>query len=761
MALVRLPKFQVFDDDTAFLSGGKVYTYEAGTTTPKVTYSDPDCSVENTNPVILDSRGEADIYAPDDETYKFVITDADDVTINTVDDYNSWNQTVSVETDNLIINGNFDVWQDGDTASYNNTTVHTADKWFADGGDGSTAVGTVTKGTFTDTTYISSGAPHYLQLNVTSSAGCTVVGGEIFQNIYRPEFGFLNTGTVTLSFYAKSADNSVPTLRAHIKRGTTYDWFDDSTLTDEWQQFVITKTLSEVNTARDFNRLAFCVPINSTGTFQIAQIRLDLGSVAKDFEIIPYSETLDRCQYFNAPKTYYVDSNQSDQGATATSDLFPCGLSLKSICEYIGTTTKATVVFKHKDPASQSGYHFLTALDLSDYINITFEFENGAILMRTGTPTVTFPSPEHIKAGKRQYLFEEDMVAFDTDGVGYPHWWGAKAENEESGVDSYSSMQRCVDACNQMEVPPGDYTANTDVTISAGQVVHNYGALIVGAFVVNAAATVISYSPNAVKIYNDVILANAGGNQTLSNNVTSGYFSLCGGVETTDGAYVVLSGNTRSVDADEIHMGSENADALVVDASQNVHIPNDSKTLSFGTGDDLGLYHDGSDSYVYNNTGDLYLRDPNTNGGTAVTLSGLLAADRPYVLHSESQGETEYSFAASLEDDWYDFSTVHCTAWHFYLPDNASSLNLRIRMKATGTIHTVDRVRLRVESNYSDPYEFYGNDPGNYNWRELSLTSLPSSGSWYDVRLQYYIDDNIDFDSFYIQGLVLYLTHFS
>ena len=45
-----------------FLDGGLLYTYQPGTTTPKPTYQDPAGTVENTNPIVLDSRGEALIY---------------------------------------------------------------------------------------------------------------------------------------------------------------------------------------------------------------------------------------------------------------------------------------------------------------------------------------------------------------------------------------------------------------------------------------------------------------------------------------------------------------------------------------------------------------------------------------------------------------------------------------------------------------------------------------------------------------------------
>lgn len=87
MSAILLPdlKPQYFDDNGAFLVGGKLWSYIAGTTTPLATYSDPDGLSPNTNPIILDSRAEANIYLGN-STYKFVLTDANDVTIWTKDD---------------------------------------------------------------------------------------------------------------------------------------------------------------------------------------------------------------------------------------------------------------------------------------------------------------------------------------------------------------------------------------------------------------------------------------------------------------------------------------------------------------------------------------------------------------------------------------------------------------------------------------------------------------------------------------------------
>lgn len=78
------PKVQFFDAVGAPLVGGKVYTYAAGTVTPLVTYTDSSGNTPNANPVVLDARGEANIWFGSG-TYKLKLTTATDVEIWTVD----------------------------------------------------------------------------------------------------------------------------------------------------------------------------------------------------------------------------------------------------------------------------------------------------------------------------------------------------------------------------------------------------------------------------------------------------------------------------------------------------------------------------------------------------------------------------------------------------------------------------------------------------------------------------------------------------
>lgn len=78
------PKLQFLDSNGQPLVGGKVYTYEAGTTTPLATYTSSTGGSANTNPIILDSRGEASVWLSN-QAYKFKLTDSNDVEIWTVD----------------------------------------------------------------------------------------------------------------------------------------------------------------------------------------------------------------------------------------------------------------------------------------------------------------------------------------------------------------------------------------------------------------------------------------------------------------------------------------------------------------------------------------------------------------------------------------------------------------------------------------------------------------------------------------------------
>ena len=82
--LPPVPKVQFFTASGEPLVGGKLYTYAAGTTSPLATYTSATGNTAYANPVILDSRGEADVWLGP-SLYKWVLYDANDVLIWSVD----------------------------------------------------------------------------------------------------------------------------------------------------------------------------------------------------------------------------------------------------------------------------------------------------------------------------------------------------------------------------------------------------------------------------------------------------------------------------------------------------------------------------------------------------------------------------------------------------------------------------------------------------------------------------------------------------
>ncbi len=83
------PKFSSSDILGAPLVGGLLYTYLAGTSTPYATYTDQTGTIANANPVVLDARGEANVWLEQGVAYKFALHDALNNLIWTVDNINA------------------------------------------------------------------------------------------------------------------------------------------------------------------------------------------------------------------------------------------------------------------------------------------------------------------------------------------------------------------------------------------------------------------------------------------------------------------------------------------------------------------------------------------------------------------------------------------------------------------------------------------------------------------------------------------------
>ena len=79
---------QFLDNSGNVLTGGKIFTYAAGTTTNQATYTNATGAIPHSNPIILDAAGRVpggEIWLTDGLQYKFVLKDSNDVLIATYD----------------------------------------------------------------------------------------------------------------------------------------------------------------------------------------------------------------------------------------------------------------------------------------------------------------------------------------------------------------------------------------------------------------------------------------------------------------------------------------------------------------------------------------------------------------------------------------------------------------------------------------------------------------------------------------------------
>ena len=98
LSLLAGAGWQFFDDNGNPLSGGLLYTYEAGTATPLATYTDSNGNVANANPIVLDAAGRSanQIWLNPAYSYKFILKTSLGITVWTEDDVPGYGSSADV-----------------------------------------------------------------------------------------------------------------------------------------------------------------------------------------------------------------------------------------------------------------------------------------------------------------------------------------------------------------------------------------------------------------------------------------------------------------------------------------------------------------------------------------------------------------------------------------------------------------------------------------------------------------------------------------
>lgn len=266
---------------------------------------------------------------------------------------------------NAIINGNFDIWQRGTSFASPANGSYVADRWRVDY-TGTGATRTISRQAFTLGQTDVPGEPTYFLRFDQSVAGSGAAGNAITQRIegVRTFAG----QTITISFWGKAAASLT------LPRIAVFQYFglggspSASTVTvaasnvavgTSWAKYTYTLTMPSLSgktigtNGTDGIWLEIRVPINTTFTFDLAQVQLEAGPVATPFERRPIGTELALCQ------RYYQQTNNLGYGNAQ-----------KRMWNNTGATTVACISFDF--PVQMRAVPTLTVVgDISDGSPVT------------------------------------------------------------------------------------------------------------------------------------------------------------------------------------------------------------------------------------------------------------------------------------------------------------------------------------------------------------------------------------------------------
>lgn len=248
-----------------------LFTYINLTRTPKTTYQDPAGSTPNTNPVRLDSKGEANIYWATDEYYTIELYQYNPISGNydqliySQDNYpitlagNGGDITVNQAFPNLVRNPQFTYWGTADMfypnaiqtvfSVFSPATNPIALDWtFTYSSSLSASTMQISRQTFTAGQTEVPGTPiYYLRYSCSGIGDSSETSKYIYQTYNNAQT--LNNTQVSFGIWARSQTNSplIVNVRQFFSSGpSVFASVLSVTLTSDWQLYIATVTLPSV-----------------------------------------------------------------------------------------------------------------------------------------------------------------------------------------------------------------------------------------------------------------------------------------------------------------------------------------------------------------------------------------------------------------------------------------------------------------------------------------------------------------------------------
>jgi len=204
---------------------------------------------------------------------------------------------------NYIINGNFDIWQRGTSETGRTSSGYAADRWFINPSGGTIAS---SQQAFTPGQTDVPNEPGYFY-RFTNSVAADNAG--LWQKIEGVRS--LAGQTATISFYAKYTTNAPTSLTLDMNQDFGSSGSTDVatsiqtgiTLTTSWQKFTYTFTVPSISgktVAGGDDNISFRIgnPNTEIWDMDIAQVQVEKGSVATNFEVRPIAEEQSLCNRY-------------------------------------------------------------------------------------------------------------------------------------------------------------------------------------------------------------------------------------------------------------------------------------------------------------------------------------------------------------------------------------------------------------------------------------------------------------------------------
>lgn len=249
---------------------------------------------------------------------------------------------------NIIINGNFDVWQRGNSQT---TGEYGSDDRWSNDHSGSTKTHSQQEFTIGQTDVPDN--PRYFSRTVAVADAST--GGHVAKRQKIRNVRLLSGKTITLTFYAKTdsaKDIAIEYTQDFGSGGSTLInsiGVSKVTLSTSWQKFEYTATLPSISGktvgSGSFTKLQFWFDAGSdldsrtdslghqSGTFDISQVQIEVGDKATEFEQRTTEEVLLMCQ------PYYSEGVSDRQPTSALTTTLVYGAHQKFIVEMIEIPT--------------------------------------------------------------------------------------------------------------------------------------------------------------------------------------------------------------------------------------------------------------------------------------------------------------------------------------------------------------------------------------------------------------------------------------